>query len=99
MRTQTEKLVTDVTVQGDDTEELVKATATQAGERVMDICNRVQEAVTNVKPQLANLDTVIAEKAKSAATTTDAYLHENPWTAVGVSAGIGLVIGLLIGRR
>jgi ElaB/YqjD/DUF883 family membrane-anchored ribosome-binding protein len=48
---------------------------------------------------LVKLENTVVEKAKSTATATDAYIHENPWTAIGVSAGIGLVIGLLIGRR
>jgi ElaB/YqjD/DUF883 family membrane-anchored ribosome-binding protein len=26
-------------------------------------------------------------------------VHQNPWTAVGVAAGLGLVIGILLGRR
>jgi len=26
-------------------------------------------------------------------------IHDNPWKAIGAAAGIGLVVGLLIGRR
>jgi ElaB/YqjD/DUF883 family membrane-anchored ribosome-binding protein len=99
MNTQSERLVTDVKVLVKDTEELVRATASQAGEKIVDIRNRAQEAVTNLKPQLAKLESAVVERAKTTATATDTYIHENPWTAIGVSAGIGLVIGLLIGRR
>jgi len=38
-------------------------------------------------------------KAQTTAATTDTYVHENPWTAIGFSTSIGLIIGLLIGRR
>lgn len=99
MNAQGERLLTDVKVLVKDTEELVKATAAQAGEKIVDLRNRAQEAVTNLKPQLAHLESTVISKAKTTATATDAYIHENPWTAIGVSAGIGLVIGLLIGRR
>lgn len=99
MNAQGERLITDVKVLVKDTEELVKATAAQAGEKIVDIRNRAQEAVANLKPQLASLESTVISKAKTTATATDAYIHENPWTAIGVSAGIGLVIGLLIGRR
>jgi ElaB/YqjD/DUF883 family membrane-anchored ribosome-binding protein len=27
----------------------------------------------------------------------DEYVHENPWQAVGVAAGAGLVLGVLMG--
>ncbi|HVK94680.1 MAG TPA: DUF883 family protein [Noviherbaspirillum sp.] len=39
------------------------------------------------------------EKGKVAAQTTDEFVHTHPWKAVGISAGIGLVIGMLIARR
>ena len=99
MNTQSERLVTDVRVLVKDTEELVRATASQAGEKIVDLRNRAQEAVSNLKPQLAKLESTVVDRAKSTATAADSYIHENPWTAIGVSAGIGLVIGLLIGRR
>lgn len=99
MSTQTEKLAADVRTLVVDAEELVKATATQAGEKIVDIRNRAQTAVNNLKPQLTELETRVAEKAKATATATDAYVHSNPWTAIGIATGVGLVVGLLIGRR
>jgi len=38
-------------------------------------------------------------KTRAAAKATDAYVHESPWTAVGIAAGVGLLVGVLIGRR
>jgi ElaB/YqjD/DUF883 family membrane-anchored ribosome-binding protein len=99
MTARSEKLAADVRVLVNDTEELVKATASQAGEKIVDIRNRAQEAVANLKPQLAQLETAVIDKARNTATATDDYIHENPWSAIGISASIGLVIGLLIGRR
>ena len=99
MSVQSERLVTDVKVLVNDTEELVKATAAQAGEKIVEMRNRAQQAVNNLKPQLVKIETVVVDKVKTTATAADAYIHDNPWTAIGVSAGIGLVIGLLIGRK
>jgi ElaB/YqjD/DUF883 family membrane-anchored ribosome-binding protein len=99
MSVQSEKLVTDVKVLVNDTEELVKATAAQAGDKIVEIRNRAQDAVNNLKPRLKTLETEFVNKAKSSTAATDAYIKENPWTAIGISAGVGLVIGLLIGRR
>jgi ElaB/YqjD/DUF883 family membrane-anchored ribosome-binding protein len=36
---------------------------------------------------------------KDFADSADHYVQENPWTAIAVSAGVGLVIGMLIGRK
>ena len=39
------------------------------------------------------------EKGKQVAKDTDEFVHEHPWKAVGVAAGVGLVVGMLIARR
>jgi ElaB/YqjD/DUF883 family membrane-anchored ribosome-binding protein len=31
--------------------------------------------------------------------SSDDYVHENPWTAIGIGAGIGFLLGVLIGRK
>jgi ElaB/YqjD/DUF883 family membrane-anchored ribosome-binding protein len=99
MTAQSEKLVSDMKVLVNDTEELVKATASQAGEKIVDMRHRAQEAVNKLKPQLAKLEAEVVEKAKATVTATNEYVHKNPWTAIGVSAGVGLIIGMLISRR
>lgn len=99
MNAPVEKLATDVSVLLTDVEELVKATAAQTGEKLTEVRNRVQHSAANVKPRLAQIQAEAREKAKTAVQTSDQYVHTHPWGAVGVAAGLGLVIGLLIGRR
>jgi len=92
MNAPAEKLVGDVKVLVADVEELVRATAAQSGERIAAARARVQAALATAK------DTVVV-RTKEAAEATDEYVHQNPWTSVGVSAGLGFLIGFLIGRR
>ncbi len=40
----------------------------------------------------------IRDRGKEVAAKTDDYVHENPWRAVAISAGLGLLVGLVIGR-
>ena len=49
--------------------------------------------------QLRERARALTERAKMAAQGTDEYVHENPWIAIGTAAVVGVVIGLLIGRR
>jgi ElaB/YqjD/DUF883 family membrane-anchored ribosome-binding protein len=98
MNTQTQKLASDIKMLVHDAEELVRATALDSGEKVAELRHRMLKAVNEVKPHIAALETAVSEKAKSAATCTDAYVRDNPWTAMGISAGVGVVIGLLISR-
>lgn len=99
MSAQSDKLLSDMKILLSDTEELVRATAAQTGDKVTDIRSRLQQAMNNLKPQLVRMETAVLEKSKATAAVTDQYIHENPWLAIGVSAGLGVVIGLLIGRR
>ena len=94
-----EKLVQDFKVVISDAEELLKATASAAGEKVSVARERVQDSLHRAKVKLAEAEDVLVQKSKAAARMTDEYVHEHPWRAVGVAAGVGLIIGLLIGRR
>lgn len=38
-------------------------------------------------------------KTKEVAVSTDDYVHHNPWRAVTLSAGIGLLLGLLLAKK
>lgn len=94
-----DKLVQDLKTVMSDAEELLRATANQAGEKVAAARERIQDSMHRAKVKLAEAEAVMIEKSKQAARATDEYVHENPWKAVGIAAGIGLVVGLLIGRR
>jgi ElaB/YqjD/DUF883 family membrane-anchored ribosome-binding protein len=87
-----EKLVEDMRILMGDTQELLRATAGQAGEKIVEVRNKVQQSVD--KAQAA-----VREQADLTAEQTATYVRENPWTVIGISAGIGFLIGLLVGRR
>jgi ElaB/YqjD/DUF883 family membrane-anchored ribosome-binding protein len=93
-----EKLMQDLRVVVADAEELLRATAGQAGEKVAAARERIQENLAAAKNRLVDAERVVVDKAKQAASATDDYVHENPWKAVGIAAGVGLVVGMLISR-
>ena len=94
-----QKLIADYKLLVTDAEELIKATTGQSTEKVTDARIRLQHALLELKPRLANTEAVLRDKARVAVSAADEYVHHNPWTALGVAAGFGVVIGLLIGRR
>ncbi|MEI8169683.1 MAG: DUF883 family protein [Rhodoferax sp.] len=96
---QKDKLMGDLRVVIADAEELLRMTADQAGESAADIRSRVQEKMNQAKADLFNLQEAAVAKAKAAGHATDEFVHENPWKSIGIAAGVGLVVGLLIGRR
>ena len=94
-----EKLMNDLHQGIADAEEMLKLTATQTGESAVQLRERVRERMNKAKAELVHLQQVTIEKAKAAGHATDVYVHENPWKAIGIAAGLGLVVGLLISRR
>lgn len=94
-----EQLVTDIKAVIVDAEEMLAATADQAGEKVADLRVRIQARLRDAKARLVEAEAVLVAKTKAAAKATDAYVHESPWTAIGIAAGVGLLLGLVIGRR
>lgn len=93
-----EKLMQDLQNVVADAEELLRATANQTGERVAAARERIEENLVVAKERLAAAERVVIEKTKQAATATDEYVHDNPWQAIGVAAGVGLLVGMLITR-
>lgn len=94
-----EQLITDLKRVMADAEQLVQATAGQAGAEVANLRAKIQSNLAQAKANLANAQTIVIDKAKAAGRATDEYVHENPWKSIGIAAGVGLVVGLLIGRR
>jgi len=94
-----EQLISDFKVVIADAEALLRATANQGGEAVTNLRAKAEESLAAAKVKLAEAQDALIEKGKIAAQATDDYVHEKPWHAVGIAAGVGLVVGLLIGRR
>jgi ElaB/YqjD/DUF883 family membrane-anchored ribosome-binding protein len=93
-----EKLMQDFRLVVTDTEELLRATAGVAGEKVSAARERIQEDLAAAKVRLVAAEEAVIAKTKQAARATDEYVHENPWKSAGIAAGIGLLVGMLISR-
>ena len=94
-----DKLMEDLRLVVTDAEELLRATAGQAGEKVAAARARAEESIDAAKARIAQAGYAAAEQTRVAAKVTDDYVHENPWTAVGIAAAVGLVVGVLMSRK
>lgn len=93
-----EKLVTDLKTLIDDAEDLLKASANQAGEKFSVARQKIEQSLVEGKKSLADAERALVAKSKEAADIADDYVRENPWSSVGIAAALGLVIGMLIRR-
>jgi ElaB/YqjD/DUF883 family membrane-anchored ribosome-binding protein len=91
-----DKLVGDLRNLVADAEELLKVTASQAGDKIGVARQKIEQSLVEGKKALADAEKTLVKKSKECAEIADDYVRENPWSAVGIAAGVGLVLGLLI---
>jgi len=94
-----DKLIEDLKIVIADAEDLLRATASQAGEKISAAREKVQDSLDRARAGLGNIEDVVMDTGKQVARATDEYVQDNPWQAVGIAAAVGLVIGLLISKR
>jgi len=82
-----------------DAEALLHATASQTGERIEAVRARAEESLQQAKSRLADVQDEVVQGARDAAEATAGYVKKNPWQSIGIAAGVGLLIGLLLQRR
>jgi ElaB/YqjD/DUF883 family membrane-anchored ribosome-binding protein len=99
MAAENEQLLQDVRDVLTSTEDLLQASGDEGGEKAKELRQRVSANLRQAKQRLVEAEQVLAGKAKAAAKATDQYVHENPWKSIGVAAGVGLLLGMLISRR
>jgi ElaB/YqjD/DUF883 family membrane-anchored ribosome-binding protein len=94
-----EKLVSDMKAVVADAEEILRATANVAGDKMVEVREKIEMRLRDAKERLADAEAKLVDKTKAAARATDDFVHDQPWKAVGVAAALGLALGVLIGRR
>jgi ElaB/YqjD/DUF883 family membrane-anchored ribosome-binding protein len=84
---------------GDRPGDAMASTVRNVGEAAVSAAERVGQSLDQGRAALNELQTAIAEKTRECMETTDVYVRNNPWQAVGIAAGVGMVLGLLMSRR
>jgi ElaB/YqjD/DUF883 family membrane-anchored ribosome-binding protein len=89
------RLASDLKAVVRDAEELMKATAGQAGEKLTELRGRLAAALESAKATCHRLE----EKTVAAAKATDRTIRDHPYESIGIAFGVGLLVGVLVGRK
>lgn len=81
-----------------DAQELFREATAASGEKAEELRNKGLLMLDAAMEKAQEVQTLAMEKGKLAAHSTDEFVHENPWKAIGISAGVGLLLGMLIAR-
>ena len=94
-----DKLIEDLQVVVQDAEALLKATATQTGEKMQEARARTEKSLRKVKARLGDVEDEALKRARALAGETEDYTRSNPWQVIGAAASVGLLLGLMMSRR
>jgi ElaB/YqjD/DUF883 family membrane-anchored ribosome-binding protein len=90
-----DKVISDLKGLANDAEDMLKATAGQAGDKVSEVRARLSATLESAKATCRRLE----DRAVAGAKATDRTIREHPYESIGVAFGIGVLIGVLVGRR
>lgn len=93
------KLMDDFKAVVADAEALIKATAGQGDEKLVEVRAQAEESLKIAKARIAEVQEEVMLKMEHAVKATDVYVHENPWQSMFFAAGTGLIVGCLLSRH
>jgi ElaB/YqjD/DUF883 family membrane-anchored ribosome-binding protein len=83
----------------EDAQELFREAATATGEKAEGLRQKGLELLDAATSKAQDVHAAAIEAGKDIAATTDDYVQENPWQAIAIAAGVGLLLGLAISRK
>jgi ElaB/YqjD/DUF883 family membrane-anchored ribosome-binding protein len=90
-----QKLMNDLKVVVHDAEALMKATASDLGDKAREARVRLAATLESAKASCHKLE----EKAVEGAKVADRVIRDNPYRSMGIALGVGVLVGLLLRRR
>ena len=93
-----QKIIEDIKVLLNDSEELVRLSATLPAEGVDALRTRLRDHVDTARNALETAQSNAQERYRASLDGTVQYTRDNPWQALGIAAGIGFLAGILVSR-
>jgi len=60
--------------------------------------DRVNDTIEAARDKLTDLQQQARQRGRGAAVATESWIRANPWAAVAIGAGVGLIVGALLLR-
>ena len=83
----------------DEADQLLKTAQRTGSDQFNAARDKFEAQLRHARAELDELQDKAAYNAKRAARATDEAVHEHPYAAMGIAAGVGLLLGMLIARR
>ncbi|MFC7299330.1 DUF883 family protein [Herminiimonas aquatilis] len=94
-----EAVTGDLKTLSQDTKKMVQEAQEDAMRKTGELSEKCMELFNSAIATAKEVPTVAAAKTKEVAASTDNYVHQNPWKAVTLSAGVGLLLGIIFAKK
>ncbi|NMP25977.1 DUF883 family protein [Rahnella sp. SAP-1] len=88
----------DVNLLADTLDEVLKSGGSKTKEELEKIRGKAEGVLRDTRARF-NGNSNLTQHARDAANQASNYVKENPWHGIGVGAAVGIVLGVLLGRR
>ncbi|EIC84363.1 DUF883 family protein [Serratia sp. M24T3] len=88
----------DISLLADTLDEVLKSGNLKSKEEIEKIRGKAEGILRDARARFTG-NTNLTQHARDAANQATDYVKENPWHGVGVGAAVGLVVGILLGRK
>ncbi|MFC6671498.1 DUF883 family protein [Marinobacterium aestuariivivens] len=93
-----DELLKDFQALVSDTEKLLQHSAGLAGEQADELREQIRTGLNRARATLHNAEDALGERSKAAVQASEGYVQA-PWQTLGIAAGVGMLLGMLIARR
>ncbi len=99
MEAKVENVTNDLKNLSKDSKALAREVQAEAYEKTGELSAKCAEFFNSALAAAREVPSIAATRTKEVAASTDVYVHEKPWRAVTISAGIGLLLGVMFAKR
>ena len=90
---------TDVKTLVKDAQTLLTAAAALTGEKAEELRGRGMQMLDAAMNKASQAQGQAMVKGKELAQTADVYVKDNPWRTIAAAASVGLLVGVILGRK
>lgn len=99
LREDRKQLADDLRRVVDDAQGILQQKVQDAGAGFIETRDRLERSLQSARGRLGKVERSVMDSSRQALQSTDQYVHHRPWQSIGVGVTVGLLLGVLIGRR
>lgn len=82
-----------------DAQDLFREATSTTGMKAEDLRARGLDLLDTAMVKAQDIQTVAVDTSKEVVDSAVSYVKDNPWRAVAISAGVGIVLGMMLSNR